>query len=105
MNITPIVQDFMDKSFITFPPDMNIDESIDILFTNKITGAGVVDKKGKLVGVITEKDFLRFLVDEKHKSLVGRKVSDYMTKDVITIHPNFDIFSTASMFFALYNSP
>ena len=78
---------------------MDIDKAIDLLLNQKITGAGVVDKKGKLVGIITEKDCLRFLVDEKHKSSVGRKVSDYMTKNVITIHPNFDIFSTASMFF------
>ncbi len=99
MNITPIVRDFMDKSFITFTPDMNMDKVIDLLFKQKITGAGVVDKKEKLVGVITEKDCLRFLVDEKHKSSAGSKVSDYMTKNVITIHPNLDIFSTACMFF------
>ncbi len=99
MNITPIVRDFMDKSFITFTPDMNMDKVIDLLFKQKITGAGVVDKKEKLVGVITEKDCLRFLVDEKHKSSAGSNVSDYMTKNVFTIHPNLDIFSTACMFF------
>ncbi len=68
MDITPIVRDFMDKSFITFTPDMNIDKAIDLLLNQKITGTGVVDKKGKLSGIITEKDCLRFLVDEKYKS-------------------------------------
>jgi predicted transcriptional regulator len=99
MHVTPRVRDYMDKSFITLSPDMDVYQAIDILLKKGITGAGVVDKKGNLLGVLSEKDCLRTLVHGAYSELPSGIVSDYMTKNVVTIAPDQDIFSTADMFF------
>jgi CBS domain-containing protein len=99
MDITPKACDFMDKSFITLKPDMDVYKAIDVLLKKNITSAPVVDKNGKLVGVLSEKDCLRILVHGAYSELPGGKVSELMTKNVITIHPDLDIFSAADMFF------
>ena len=98
VHVAPHVRDFMDKSFITLKPDMDVYRAIEILLDSKITGAAVVDSKENLVGVLSEKDCLRTLVHGAYSSLPSGKVADYMTKDVVTIHPDLDIFTVADKF-------
>jgi CBS domain-containing protein len=98
VNVAPKVSDFMDKSFITLNPDMDVYKAIQILLDGKITGAAVIDKKEKLVGILSEKDCLRTLVHGAYSSLPSGKVSDFMTKTVVTIHPDLDIFTVADKF-------
>ncbi len=97
-DVMPHVRDFMDKTFITLTPDMDVYRAIDILLKGSITGAAVVDHKEKIVGVLSEKDCLRTLVHGAYSSLPGGKVSDYMTPAVDTIHPDLDIFTVADKF-------
>ena len=99
MDITPKARDFMDKSFITLKPDMEVYKAIEILLKKNITSAPVIDDKGKLVGVLSEKDCLRILVHGAYSELPGGKVSELMTCKVITIQPDLDIFSAADVFF------
>jgi len=102
MNVTPHVSDYMDKSFITISPDMDIYEAIDTLLKKKITSAAVVDEKEKLIGILAEKDCLKVLAQAETKKLVEGKVGDFMTRDVVTINPNLDVFSVASLFLKQY---
>jgi CBS domain-containing protein len=99
MHVTPHVRDYMDKSFSTLSPDMDVYQAIDILLKKNITGAAVVDQKGVLLGILSEKDCLRTLVHGAYSALPSGIVADYMTKNVVTISPDLDIFSTADMFF------
>ena len=98
MNVTPIVRDYMDKSFITFTPDTEVYKAIEIMLDSRITGAAVLDEKERLVGVISEKDCLRTLVHDAYSTLPSGKVAEFMTKDVITIQPDLDIFTVAEKF-------
>ena len=98
MHVTPPVSDYMDKSFVTFTPDMDVYRAIDIMIEKKITGAAVVDEKGNLVGVLSEKDCLRTLVHAAYSDLPTGKVSDFMTVKVVTISPDLDVFSVADKF-------
>ena len=98
MHVTPHVSDYMDKSFVTLTPDMDVYKAIDIMIDKKITGAAVVDEKGNLVGVLSEKDCLRTLVHCAYSGLPTGKVSDFMTKKVFTISPDLDVFTVADQF-------
>jgi len=98
LNVTPIVRDYMDKSFITFTPDTEVYKAIEIMLDSRITGAAVLDEKERLVGVISEKDCLRTLVHDAYSTLPSGKVAEFMTKDVITIQPDLDIFTVAEKF-------
>lgn len=87
-------------NMITFSPDQTIQEVIDIIINKKISGAPVLDKHKKLVGMISEKDCLKIIVDHVYHNLPmeSRKVSDYMTKHVKTMSPHGDIVSAANEF-------
>ena len=98
VDIMPNVREFMDKSYITLTPEMDVYRAIDIMLKGGITGAAVVDHKERLVGVLSEKDCLRTLVHGAYSELPSGKVSDYMTEEVTTIHPDLDIFTVADKF-------
>ena len=98
VDVMPRVGEFMDKSFITLTPDMDVYKAIDIMLKEGITGAAVLDKKERLVGILSEKDCLRTLVHGAYSSLPSGIVSDFMSKDLETIHEDLDVFSVADKF-------
>lgn len=51
--------DVMTRPVITIRPDASIGDAIRLMLQNRISGLPVVDKAGKLVGIVTEGDFLR----------------------------------------------
>ena len=91
-------------NLITFNPDQTIQEVIDIIINKGISGAPVLDKDRKLVGIISEKDCLRIIVDQAYHNLPtsDRKVSDYMTVKVKTLSSTSDVVEAANEFL---NSP
>jgi acetoin utilization protein AcuB len=56
------VKQIMTDDPITVPIDYTVEEAAEILLKNKISGAPVVDKEGKVVGIITKADIFRVLV-------------------------------------------
>ena len=75
------VKSFMTAGVISVNPDTPIYEALSLLAKNKISGIPVVNEEDNVVGVLSEKDVLRILVDKK----LGIKstVDDYMSRDVI----------------------
>ncbi len=61
------------------------------LLTHKRIGAVVVrDRRGKLVGILSERDIVRAIAD-RGEDTVQDKVEDLMTKEVKTCHPTDSI--------------
>lgn len=56
------VKDIMTKDPITIPFDYTVEEAAEILLKNKISGAPVVDREGRIVGTITKGDLFRVLI-------------------------------------------
>jgi CBS domain-containing protein len=94
------VTKYMAKDLITFRPEQDIYEAIDLMLQHKISGAPVLDVNGKLVGLLSEKDCLRVMISSAyHNEPVGiRHVSDYMTINVATISPDKDVLDVANLF-------
>ena len=51
-------KDIMTEEVITVKPETTIEELARLLMTQQISGAPVVDDKGKIVGVVTENDLI-----------------------------------------------
>lgn len=87
-------------NLVTFHPDQSIYEVIDTIIARKISGAPVLDEQKKLVGMISEKDCLRIIVDQAYHNmpLPFRTVKDYMTRDVKTLSPDSDVVTAANEF-------
>ena len=96
----PSVEKFMAKGETTLTPDMTINEAIDVMLDQHLTGAPVLDKDRKIVGMITEKDCLRLLIDSAYNNLHhdDKTVADYMSPVVKTVTTDHDIFDVANEF-------
>ena len=88
----PVVRDQMDKHVATLPPETRILDAVGFLLEKRVTGAPVVDKAGRLIGILTEKDCLRLIAEGVGGDLPRGTVADYMTPDPETIPPDLDVY-------------
>ncbi len=90
------VKDRMSHPVITVTPDVSIVDALDIMRRERIRRMPVVDKRGHLVGIVTEKDILNaspssatsLSVWEINYLISKITVAEVMTKDVITVDEN-----------------
>lgn len=92
------VKEFMNRNLFTLDPETDVYDAIDTLITKNINSAAVINNQGKLVGILSEKDCLLTLIAEVYDNLPGTTVEAYMTKNVVTVTPEQDIFTVADMF-------
>ena len=88
------------NKMITFGPNQPIQDVITKIIETKISGAPVVDDSRHMVGIISEKDCLRVIVDQAYHNLPAetRKVSDYMTANVKTLSSKTNVVEAAIEF-------
>jgi len=110
------IKEAMVKKIITVRKDQTLIEAARILVKNNISGAPVVDNRGKLVGMLSEKDLFRalypdvkdilkdvrlWLGKEKIKHRVDAKreilVEKLMIKKIISIDPEAEILEAGSI--------
>ena len=93
------VRDLMDREFVRLKADMNISDAIHILLENRVTGATVVDDEDHIIGLLSELDCLKTLLNAAYEHMPSTGlVSEYMATDVFTVHPDTDIFKLADLF-------
>ena len=93
-----MVKDYMSASLVTFSPNMDVMNAIDILVKNRISGAPVIDDHGNLIGLLSEKDCMKVATQAGYYEELGGRVEDYMTKQVITVESESSILEVAKMF-------
>ena len=98
-----LVKDYMSKEIISFHKSDSIFEVKRVLLEKKISGAPVINKSGKLIGIISETDIMKQIIDSKYFNMPMSRttVSKYMTKNVDYISPNETIFDAAEKFLRL----
>lgn len=99
------VKDVMTSPVVSIEPDSTVPQAVRIMLQRHISGLPVVDKEGRLAGIVTEGDLLRraetgterkrprwleFLVGpgklaEEYTRAHARKVSEVMTADPLTV--------------------
>ncbi len=88
-----LVHERMTRNPVLCPPDLPVNEAFDLMKKERIRRMPVVDKSGMLVGIVSDKDLLRVspspattLSTYEIPYLLSKvKVSDVMTKKVITV--------------------
>ena len=90
-----IVKEIMDKNVITMDPDVTVQEA-----AKKMVGEGtkflIVTKEEKLVGIVTEWDFVKKVAGEEEFK-ENAKLRTIMTKKVIVVPPDTEIREAAEM--------
>lgn len=98
------IADYMAKDLITFTPDQEIAEAIDIMLKKRISGGPVLNEKRELVGMLSEKDCLKVLVQSSYHNIPSGKgkVSDFMSSNVKTLEMDMDVVACANEFLNTY---
>lgn len=73
---------------ITVRKDTPIREAMQILIDNGITGLPVVDDENHLLGIVSEKDMLILLYENRS---CGGVVADFMTREVVFFDEDDDL--------------
>jgi CBS domain-containing protein len=94
----PVVRDHMDRHVVTLQPDTAILDAVGVLLEKRVTGAPVVDKGGRVVGMLTEKDCLRLVAAGVAGDLPRGTVASIMTTNPETIPPDMDVYFAAGLF-------
>ena len=94
------VRDYMTTKLITFKPNQTVEEVIDTLIKNKISGGPVINEKNELVGIISEGDCIKQISESRYYNmpLDNNTVDKHMVKNVETIDAELDVFDAAKKF-------
>jgi CBS domain-containing protein len=110
----------MTTDLITLKPDLDITRAAGILLENRINGAPVVDQDGHLVGILCQSDLIaqqkklpiptvftfldsviqlssRKQIEKQVRKIAALTVSQAMTRDVITVHPDTGLEAVAAL--------
>ena len=91
---------YMATDLVTFSPDDEIGTVIKKLNEHQISGGPVMNDRKELVGMISEQDCLRVIMDSVyHNQPISKHlVKDYMQKNLITVSVDADVVDVATMF-------
>jgi CBS domain-containing protein len=92
------VRDYMTRKLIVLSPDMEVLHAIGLFVEKQISGAPVLDRFGKLVGMLSEKDCMRIALSAGYYGEWGGRVEEYMHSPVATIDADTPIFEVAQLF-------
>ena len=81
-------KDIMTRDVVTVGPTLAVKDLAKVLLKNRISGAPVVDKKGKIIGVVSEADIL---------AKKGKQVKDIMSRKVVQVDPGTAVEEIASI--------
>ena len=74
------VKEIMSQHPLTVLPEHTMEEAANILLKNRISGAPVVDDKGKIIGIITRSDILKVLMEISGRGKISYEIS-FCVKD------------------------
>lgn len=117
---TLTARDIMTREVLTVTPDMGVREFAQFLLKHGISGAPVLDAAGVLAGMATEGDLIfrdaamhiptvitlldAYVVlesprkhDQELHKILGRKVEDIMTREVVTVSPETTLQEMATL--------
>jgi len=89
------LKDIMVKNVITVNPNATVKNAAKLMNQHNI-GCLIVVGKGKVVGIVTERDILRKIV-EASKDPEKTKISEIMSTKLLVAAPNMDVVDAAKM--------
>ena len=90
----PSVKDLMTKDVVTVDLSKTVFDAAVLMSEKEIACLVVIDDK-TLIGIVTERDFVRRVVSKK--TPLDAKISEIMSKPLITVDPNSSIRDAARL--------
>ena len=93
------IEDVMVEDVVTVEEDITVKKAVAIMNKYEI-GCLVITKRGKPVGIITERDMLTRVLAES-RAAEKTKVSEVMSRPLIVADPNMDLEEAAKLMFKM----
>jgi len=91
------VRDVMVREVITVDEDSSVKEAVDVMNEFQI-GSLIVLEKGRAMGIVTERDFLRRVLAGA-KDVLNTKVKEIMTTPLVVVEPSMDLEDAVKLMF------
>jgi CBS domain-containing protein len=91
-------RDVMTRELVTLSPDTDVLVAMRLLLEHRISGAPVIDARGNLVGMLTQRDCLRVAYAASYHQEPAGVVSRYMGQPVATIPADLDLVEVIGVF-------
>lgn len=92
------VADYMTKRIVTLTPETNVIDAIELLLEHGITCAPVTDVQGHFLGMFSEIDGMKLVLESAYDRGMSGKVGDYMTVDTMSVDAASSIVDLAEKF-------
>ncbi|MDD5410105.1 MAG: CBS domain-containing protein [Methylobacter sp.] len=92
------VAEYMSKRLVTLTKDTDVIDAVKKLLDHKITSAPVVDQRGHLLGMFSEKDVMRVVLESAYNQSMSGKVGEFMTSKTISVNADSSIVDLAEKF-------
>jgi CBS domain-containing protein len=92
------IADYMTKHLVMLSEDNSVLVAIQKLLDHKVTSAPVLDKQGHLVGMFSEKDGMKVVLECAYNQGMGGTVGEFMSRDVVTVEARSSIVDLAERF-------
>ena len=93
------VRDYMSSKLVSVKPDMEIVRAVQMLLAHHVSGAPVIDENDQLVGMLTERDCMKVVLNAVYHSEYGGVVSQFMATDVKVMNADDNLVDAAKRFF------
>ncbi len=99
----PQARAFMSKNLLTLSPETDAIEAIAMLLEHRFSGAPVVDKDGKFLGVFSERYIMQLLINSAYEQVPSTRVDAFMNTDQgRLIDETTDLLEVARIFLDTY---
>ena len=88
------VRDIMTENLVTISPKSSIQEAIEMLLLQQISGLPVLEADGQLVGIVTEFALLGLAYDDKIRE---DTIEKHMTTNVLTVQAEDPVSKVADL--------
>jgi len=92
------IQNYMNKDMLTLSPEMEILRAGQLLIKSGLSGAPVLDEHGRLVGMLTERDYMQVALQGYYHGEPGGLVKKHMSRNPEFVSPDQSILTLAEMF-------
>ncbi|ADB58355.1 CBS domain-containing protein [Archaeoglobus profundus] len=83
--INESIDEIMTRDVVSVRYTDSWEDAVELMIEKNVGGCPIVDNDGKVFGIVTERDIVKFLASQRRLDGVVR---DYMTPRVVTVTPN-----------------
>jgi CBS domain-containing protein len=93
------VRDCMTPRVVTVAPDQDVIEAMKTMLDHRVSGVPVVDTRGNLVGLLTQRDCLTVAYRAGYHGDLAGRVSEFMTMEVETVPAGMPLVEVIERFY------